>query len=165
MRTGIWLGIAAAVALTAGTQAQAPQGSTALCKDGTYSQAATRKQACKANGGVKTWFPTDGGADKAPAGTLNAAPGADQANMDGMTQKAPKRPARPTPAALPNGGTTRPQAPGAGPGLVWVDAKTNRYYCAADPNYGRTKTGKYVSESDAKTSGASIAKNQNCSVQ
>ena len=169
MKTGFWFGLAAAATLTVSMHAQAPDGSTGLCKDGTYTQASTQKSACKGHGGVKTWYPTDGGAKNgAASGTVNAAPASDagsQANMDGTTQKAPKSAARQTPAALANGGTTRPQAPGAGPGLVWVDAKTNKYYCAADTNYGRTKSGKYVSESDAKTSGASIAKNQNCSIQ
>ncbi|WP_419804463.1 DUF3761 domain-containing protein [Terriglobus sp.] len=164
MKTGFWLGLAAAATLTLGMHAQAPAGATGQCKDGSFTQASARKSACKAHGGVQTWYPTDGGADKAPAGgTLNPAP--DQSNMDGTTQKAPKTPARRTPAALANGGLTRPQAAGAGLGLVWVDAKSNKYYCAADPNYGRTKSGKYVSEPDAKSSGAAIAKNQNCSIQ
>lgn len=169
MKTGFWLGLAAAAAMTVGVHAQAPQGATGLCKDGTFTQASTRKSACKQHGGVSTWYPTDGGADKAPAGgTLNPLPASETAsgsNLDGTTQKAPKAPARQTPAALANGGTVRPQAPGAGPGLVWVDAKTNKYYCAADTNYGRTKSGKYVSEADAKSGGAAIAKNQNCSIQ
>ena len=169
MKTGFWLGVAAAAVMTVSVHAQAPQGATGLCKDGTYTQASMRKNACKQHSGVKTWYPTDGGADKAPAGgTLNPMPASEtgaQANMDGTTQKTPKAPARQTPAALANGGMTRPQAAGAGPGLVWVDAKSNKYYCASDPNYGRTKSGKYVSEADAKTSGAAIAKNQNCSIQ
>ena len=169
MKTGFWLGLAAAT-LTVGMHAQAPDGSTGLCKDGTYTQASMRKGSCKGHGGVKTWYPTDGGAKNgSPNGPVNSTASSDtsasQANMDGTTQKTPNAPARDTPAALANGGMTRPQAPGAGPGLVWVDAKTNKYYCAADPNYGRTKSGKYISESDAKTGGAAIAKDQNCSIQ
>lgn len=166
MKMGFWLGVAVAATMTVGMQAQAPQGATGLCKDGTFTQASARKGACKGHGGVTTWYPTDGGADKAPAGgTLNPAPATADANMDGVTQKAPKTPARQTPAAAPNGGMSRPQAPGGGPGLVWVNTRTNKYFCAADPNYGRTKVGKYVSEADAKSSGAVMAKHQNCSVQ
>lgn len=170
MRTGFWLGAVAMAGLAVGVQAQAPQGSTGLCKDGTYTQASMRKDACKAHGGVKTWYPADGGASSAPAGgTLNPTPAPEaggQASMDGMTQKAPKRPARQTPAAPVDGyAKVRPQAPGAAPGMVWVDAKTNKYYCAADPNYGRTAKGKYASESDANSSGAKIAKGQNCAIQ
>lgn len=166
MKTGFWLGLAAAAALSAtSVHAQAPAGATGMCKDGTFTQASMRKGACDGHNGVKTWYPSDGGADKAPAGgVLNPAP-TSAGSADGTTQKAPKRPARETPAALADGDTSRPQAPGGGPGLVWIDAKSNKYYCAADPNYGRTKAGKYVSEADAKTGGATVAKKQNCSTQ
>jgi hypothetical protein len=38
------------------TTAKAPAGSTAECKDGSFSNAAKRADACKAHGGVKTWL-------------------------------------------------------------------------------------------------------------
>jgi hypothetical protein len=34
----------------------APKGSTAKCKDGTYSTAATRDAACTGHGGIETWY-------------------------------------------------------------------------------------------------------------
>jgi hypothetical protein len=41
----------------------------------------------------------------------------------------------------------------AGPGMVWVDAKTKTYYRQGDRMYGKTKKGEYMSEGDAANSG------------
>lgn len=45
------------------------------------------------------------------------------------------------------------QAPGGGPGLVWVNTKSKAYHIQASRWYGRTKHGKYMSEADAKAAG------------
>ena len=48
----------------------------------------------------------------------------------------------------------KPQAPGGGKGLVWVNTSSNVYHCSDDPYYGRTKAGAYMTEDAAKAKGA-----------
>lgn len=37
--------------------------------------------------------------------------------------------------------------------VVWVNLKSKSYHVAADPYYGRTKSGKYMCKTDAETAG------------
>ena len=46
------------------------------------------------------------------------------------------------------------QAPGAAPNKVWVNASSKVYHCPGDRYYGRTKDGSYMTEAQAKASGA-----------
>src|SRR5580698_9944271 len=108
--------------------ASAPAGATGLCKDGTYWTNATKSGACSGHKGVQTWYGASGAS--APA----AAPAAP------VAKETPK------PVAT--------QAAGGGPGLVWVNTKSNVYHCSADPYYGKTKSGAYMSEADAIAKGA-----------
>lgn len=48
-------------------------------------------------------------------------------------------------------------APGGGPGMVWVNTKSNVYHQSTSRYYGKTKVGKYMTESDAKAAGAHAA--------
>jgi hypothetical protein len=130
--------------------AGAPAGATGLCRDGTYWTNATKQGACSGHKGVQTWY----GASGASAPATAPAPAA--AATPAATAAAPAAPA-PAPAAAVPKETSKPvaaQAAGGGPGLVWVNTRSNVYHCPADPYYGKTKSGAYMSESDAIAKGA-----------
>lgn len=123
--------------------ASAPAGSTALCRDGTYWTNATKKGACSGHKGIQTWYGASGSGASAAAPAATSAPAA--------------APAAPAPAAATPKETSKPiatQAAGGGPGLVWVNTNSNVYHCPADPYYGKTKSGAYMSEADAIAKGA-----------
>jgi hypothetical protein len=131
-------GIAAAQA-----PADAPSGSTGLCRDGTYSTGATKKGACSGHKGVQTWYGTSGSSAPATAPAA-ASPAAPDGTPAAAAAAAPKETSKPL--------TT--QAAGGGPGLVWVNTHSNVYHCPSDPYYGKTKSGAYMSEAAALARGA-----------
>jgi hypothetical protein len=59
----------------------------------------------------------------------------------------------------------RKAAPGGGPGMVWVNTDSNTYHCYGTRYYGKTKNGKYESESDAVNGGAKPERGKSCSAQ
>ena len=62
-----------------------------------------------------------------------------------------------TETATPATDTSKPlatQAPGGGPGMVWVNQKSKVYHKEDSRYYGRTKDGKYMTEEEAKAMGA-----------
>jgi len=139
------MAVAAALGLSLGAQAQAPaaapSGSTALCKDGTYYSGASKKGACSGHKGVKDWY---GGAEAAASAPAAMAPAAPAAAAPAAKAAAPAAPATEKKTAA---------APGGGPGQVWVNTSSKVYHCPSDRYYGKTKSGEYMSESDAKAKG------------
>ena len=56
-----------------------------------------------------------------------------------------------TPAAKTAAPTTA--AAGGGDGKVWVNTKSKTYHCEGTKFYGKTKSGEYMTETDAKAKG------------
>jgi hypothetical protein len=144
-KTNLLMSLGAGLLLAAAAYAQvpadAPAGTTGLCKDGTYYSGATKKGACRGHKGVKDWYAaTTAPTAAAPAATAAPAPAAPMAPT-------PKSPA-PVKSAPPANA-----APGGGPGLVWVNTSTKVYHCQGDRWYGKTKQGEYMSQADAKAKG------------
>lgn len=146
-------------------QASAPAGSTGQCKDGSYSQAASKRGACRGHKGVQAWYASAPAAKTAPAAAavVPAAPAVAAAPM-----------AAPTPAATPMKNTSMKMnhampapaanaAPGGGPGMVWVNSSSKVYHCPTDKWYGKTKHGEYMSEAAAKAKGDHPEHGKSCS--
>lgn len=137
---------------TGGAQAPAgaPAGSTGQCIDGSYTNAPSKKGACRGHQGVKTWFAASS------SGTAPAKP----AEAPASSAASPSTPAPAAPSAPQATKTTKSTtassapAPGGGPGLVWLNTSSNVYHCYGTKYYGTTKEGKYVTEAQAKAAGA-----------
>lgn len=120
----------------------APAGATGKCKDGTYTTASVKMGACGSHKGVATWW----GKTKAPAKETAAAP-----------KSAPAAPAKKGSA------TSGTPATGGGPGLVWVNTGTKVYHCYGSKYYGKTKSGKYMTEMAARAAGDHAENGKSCS--
>ena len=55
-----------------------------------------------------------------------------------------------------------PPAEGGGPGMVWVNNASKVYHCPGSDFYGKTKNGTYMTEAEAKASGAHPNRNKPC---
>jgi len=141
--------------------AGAPAGATGICKDGTYSTAASKSGACAGHKGVQTWYAA---APALPAPTPAAAGSVAAVPAPAPAAGAPA--AMPAPAAKKlspaQAAAAKPAAPGGGKGLVWVNTASNVYHCSDDPFYGKTKAGAYMSEADAKAKGAHGERSATC---
>jgi hypothetical protein len=164
--TRIYLSLGMCLALAGGAFAQAPAdapaGTTGLCKDGSYYSGATKKGACRGHKGVKDWYA--GAAAPAAAPTAAAAP------TPAPAAAAPAAPAPAASAAAPAAKSSKSNftpsataAPGGGPGLVWVNSGSKVYHCPSDKWYGKTKQGEYMSEADAKAKGNHADHGKACS--
>jgi hypothetical protein len=138
---------------TAQAPAGAPAGSTGQCNDGTYTNAPSKRGACRGHQGVKAWFAAT--STSGPASTT-AAPAPAPAPAPAAAPAAP-------PAKATTSASTKTPAAGGGPGLVWLNTSTNVYHCYGTRYYGTTKAGKYLSEADAKAAGAHADHGKACS--
>ena len=149
------IGLLASQICVAQVPAGAPAGATGLCKDGTYSTAASKSGACRGHKGVQTWYAES--ADKSSTGKTSTKPA--PAATPAPAPAAAPAPA-PTPAPASTASTakqssrTTAQAPGGGAGKVWLNTDSNVYHCPGTQYYGKTKQGAYMSEADAKAKGA-----------
>lgn len=150
--------------------AGAPAGSTGQCKDGSYTNAAKKTGACRGHKGVQQWFAADA---SAPAASTTASKASTAAAATPAAEPAPapaaaSAPASAAPSAPParsskaSSTSNMAQAPGGGPGMVWVNTPTNVYHCAGSRYYGKTKEGKYMTEAQAKAAGAHADHGKGC---
>jgi hypothetical protein len=161
--------------------ADAPAGTTAICKDGSYFFGQSKSDACKAHGGVKAWYEVpDAGAQGTPSDSARAPTSpnpaaAERSIAEGAiappsTSNGPSRAS--VLAANASAEAARPPAnieadqdpaPGGGTGLVWASDGSKVYRCEGDKLYGRTAPGKYMSERDAKSKGLQSQSGKACS--
>ena len=137
------------------TVAQVPAGATGQCKDSSYTTAAKKWQACSGHKGVQTWY-----ADaKSPATPAAAAAVPTRATITAPAKQADTSSSAATSAPAPARATA---SQGGGPGMVWVRTWTNVYHCPGGTFYGKTKEGKYMTEADAKGTGARPDRGKAC---
>jgi pyruvate/2-oxoglutarate dehydrogenase complex dihydrolipoamide acyltransferase (E2) component len=150
-------GLIASSTVLAQLPAGAPAGSTGLCKDGSYTSNDSKKGACSGHKGVKEWYANSA----APAAAKAAAPTPAPATA-ATTAPAPVKaasPAKKTAATEPSVA----QAPGGGPGQVWVNKNSKVYHCPGTKYYGKTKQGEYMTEAAAKAAGNHSDHGKSCS--
>jgi hypothetical protein len=146
MRSFTALAFSVGLAMATASNAQAPAGTTGVCKDGTYTSAATKRGACAGHGGVKEWSAEK--AETAPATTT--APPSQPAAKAETTQPSPNA-AEKSPATTKSA-NAMPAAGGA-PGQVWVNTRSKVYHCSGTKWCGKTKQGEYMTEAAAKAAG------------
>jgi len=127
----------------AASTAEKPANATGECKDGTYTDSASKSGACSGHKGVKTWY------------------GAKDGGASATSSKTTSNSAMPKTRSASSGSNMA--AAGGGAGKVWVNTDSKVYHCEKDALYGKTKQGEYMTESQAKASGARAARGKECS--
>jgi hypothetical protein len=149
-------GLAGSLAAHAQTPlpAGAPAGTTVQCKDGSFASPDKKAGACKGHKGIQTWYGAEAPAKPVAAASAPAAPAAAKPAATAATAAAPAPAASPAKAkTLPGDPAKMAAAPGGGAGKVWANDSTKVYHCEGDRYYGKTKSGEYMSEADAKAKG------------
>ena len=93
-----------------------------------------------------------GAAAPSPKATAKASAPVSQPAPAAPSQPPPPPPSKPASSAASQG------SPGAG--MVWVNLETGVYHYQSSRYYGKTKSGKYLSEADAMKAGYHAAKNE-----
>ena len=148
------LALAGSTAALAQVPADAPAGTTGVCKDGTFGNAASKAGACSGHKGVKTWVGATA-AKSSPAATPAApAAAAAPAPAAAATPAAPATPASKTATVVPTPANKMVAvAPGGAADKVWVNTESKVYHCFGAKYYGTTKKGSYMSETEAIAAG------------
>ena len=159
------LAVATCTALVSVAFAQAPAGSTGECKDGTYTKAESKRGACRGHGGVKDWYAeTAPSAKKESKSEAKSSPTATAPPATSPASGATGKSATETKSAskTTTQGMRAEAAAGGGAGKVWVNTSSHVYHCMGDEWYGKTKQGEYMTEADAKASGARPSHGKAC---
>ena len=108
---------------------------------------------CAASGFAQTAAPAAQATAPVSTSAAPAAPAA-KASAAHSRKKAAKE-AKEANAAAPAMAAPAPAmaAAGGGAGKVWVNSKSKTYHCEGTKFYGKTKTGEYMTEADAKAKG------------
>jgi hypothetical protein len=141
--------VAAGLLFAGAASPRAPAGRPGEANVASSSPRGSKRGPCRGHRGVKEGSAANAAPAAAPAPAAAAAPAA------GATPAAPAMPARPAAATHTQPSQFTPPATaaaGGGAGMVWVNGKV--YHCMGDKWYGKTKTGSYMSEADAKAKGA-----------
>ena len=145
----------APVSMPTTSRSGAPAGSTGLCNDGTYYTGANKQGACRGHKGVKEWWGGESSKSSAPehmASTRSAPMAASPAPSQSVGPASSHRTSSSSIAAAPGGSAS----------LVWLNSDSNVYHCYGTQWYGKTKTGAYMSESEARSKGAHPSNNRPC---
>jgi hypothetical protein len=141
------------------SQSAAPSGATGLCNDGTYYTGATKQGACRGHKGVKQWWGAESSKSSAPSTPTATRSMPAPAPM--ASSPAPSQSAAPA-SSHRTSSSSIAAAPGGSPDLVWLNSDSNVYHCYGTQWYGKTKTGSYMSESEARSKGAHPSNNRPC---
>ena len=150
-----------AMAQTAESAANEATPSAIICKDGTTWAGKPGRGACRGHHGV----------DKARTHLASAGAAGDHATPEAAPSGASAAPAASAPAVTESerestraSARTEPEpATGGGAGQVWVNTSSKVYHCPGTRWYGKTKQGKYVSESEARSEGDRPDHGKSCS--